>query len=470
VSVPTSLTLPATSARTTGPDAPTALRRVLEGDVSFPGEPGWDAARRAWNLSADLHPAAVVELAHVDDLQQLVRSAAAHDLRVALQATGHGAATLTDLDRTVLARTGRLDRVVVDPVRRRARVGAGVLARDLAAAAARHGLAFLAGSSPDVGVVGYTLGGGVGWLGRRHGLACNTVVAAEVVTASGELLAVDRDHHAELFWALRGGGGAFAAVNALELELVDVPVAHAGTLLWPIERAPEVLHTWRDWTEEVPTSVTSIGRLLRYPPVPALPPAIRGRSFVAVEATVLDPERDADAWLRPLRALRAEVDTFATVAAPDLGQLHGDPEEPVPAATGHRLLRELTVDAVDAILDLAGPQASTSLLAVDVRHLGGELGTSRPGNGVLDRLEAGYALFAVGVPPTPEVASAVERDLDALTDRMAAWDAGVAYLNFADRPVDAARLFGEDRLARLQLVKRTYDPDGRFVSNHPLPA
>jgi hypothetical protein len=444
----------------------TDLRRALRGGLTLPGEPAWDRARQAWNLAVEQRPVAVVDAVDVDDVQTVVRFAATHGLQVAMQATGHGAATLPPLADTVLVRTGAMAAVTIDPDLRRARVGAGAHVGDLVAAAGAHGLAFTAGSSPDVGVVGYTLGGGVGWLARSHGLACNQVVAAEVVTADGEARRVDADHDAALFWALRGGGGAFAAVTALEVALHPIAEVHAGALTWPLEHAADVLHAWRVWTHEVPDRVTSIGRILRYPPLPDLPPELRGQAFVRIEASFLDDEAEADRWLRPLRALRPATDTFATIPAPALGPLHGDPDHPVPSLGDHRLLTALPAAAIDVILDLVGPDRSSPLLAVDLRHLGGASGATAPGHGVLDRIDAAFALFTVGVPVGPDLAAAIGGSMEALGAAVAPWDAGRAYLNFAEQPADPARLFGGDGAARLREVKATYDPMDRFVSTH----
>jgi FAD/FMN-containing dehydrogenase len=440
----------------------------LPGRVVLPGDPAWDRARQAWNLAVDQHPLAVVLPGDAEDVATSVRHAAATGIRLALQATGHGAATL-DLDGVVLVRTDGLLGVEVDPSARRAWIAAGALARDVVAAAAPHGLSFLSGSSPDVGVVGYTLGGGIGWLARRFGLACNTVTAAEVVTADGTVRRVDRDHDPELFWALRGGGGSFAAVTAIEAELFPVAEVHAGTLLWPLDRAAEVVRTWARWTADLPDTVTSIARLLRYPPLPDLPDHLRGRQLVGVEAVFLAGEDDAAIRLRALRALGPEIDTFATRPAAELITLHGDPEHPVPGVATHRLLEALPDEAIDALLALAGPEADSPLLGVDLRHLGGALATDGPDHGALDRIDAAYALFAVGIPMGPELAAALPGHLDALEGALQPWDAGRAYLNFAERPVTPDRLFADDAYRRLQQVRASYDPDGRFVSNHRIP-
>jgi FAD/FMN-containing dehydrogenase len=459
VSVPTRPT--PTPVGSTAVDDDVAARLITADD------PGWDAARAAWNLAVDQRPAAVVHARTPADLAAIVRHVVGSGRRVAVQSTGHGASTLRTGDDVVLVRTGAMVGVEVDAVAQRARVLAGTRVGDLVDAAAADGLAFLAGSTGDVGVAGYTLGGGVGWLARRYGLACNDVTALEVVTADGEVRRVDADHDPELFWALRGGGGSFGAVASLEVALHPVREVYAGQLMWPIERAPEVLHAWRAWTGEVPDTTTSIARLLRFPPLPDLAPHLRGRRFVAVEAACLRPAAAADRSLRALRALRPEIDTFATIPVAGLGQLHGDPDQPVPALADHRLLGEVPSAAIDAVLEAAGPDAVTPLLAVDLRHLGGALARSRPDHGVLDRVDADAAVFAVGLPVGPDLAAAIPAAFDGLRAALAPWDAGRDLLNLADQPSDPARLFG-DRAQRLRAVKAAYDPDHRFVANHPV--
>ena len=166
--------------------------------------------------------------------------------------------------------------------------------------AGEYGLAALAGTSPNVGVVGYTLGGGMGWLARRYGLAANSVTAVEVVTLDGRLVRADADHEADIFWAVRGGGGSVGVVTALEMTLYPVSELYAGALFFPIERSSEVLHAWRRWTDTVPEEVTSLGRLLRLPPVDELPEPIRGREFVIVEAAYFGDATAGADLVRPL--------------------------------------------------------------------------------------------------------------------------------------------------------------------------
>ena len=228
-----------------------ALRAAIAGQVFVPGEAGYDQARQAWNLAVDQRPAVVVEAGSAADVAQAVRYARAHGIRIAPQGTGHGAGPLEPLDGAMLLRTTRMRRVSIDPAARTARAEAGAVWQDVTVPAAQHGLAALAGSSPTVGVTGYTLGGGLGPLARRYGLAANSVTAAELVTPGGDLVRADADHESDLFWAVRGGGGV-GVVTALEMRLDPVRELYAGDLFFPIQRAAEVLHAWREWTATVP--------------------------------------------------------------------------------------------------------------------------------------------------------------------------------------------------------------------------
>ncbi len=284
----------------------------LVGRMVLPGNEGWDLARQAWTRAVDQRPTAVALPESAQDVLAVVNFARAHGLAVAPQGTGHGAFPLGPLDETILLNTTRMRGVQIDPVAGRARVQAGELWGEVATAAAEHGLAGLAGSSPNVGVVGYSVGGGIGWLARRYGLAANSILAADVVTADGRLVHADREHKPDLFWAMRGGGGSFGIVTALEFGLYPVREVYAGVLFWPVERAGEILHAWRDWTEGVPDEVTSVGRLRKMPQIPEVPEQLQGRSFVFVEAAYTGAEADGIELLRPLRALGPEIDTLFT--------------------------------------------------------------------------------------------------------------------------------------------------------------
>lgn len=434
----------------------------------LPGDAGWDEARAAWNLAVDQHPAAVAWPRSADDVAAVVGFAREQGLRVAPQGTGHGAGAMASVSDAVLIQTSHLREVTIDAAAGRARVDAGALWGEVTEPAAAHGLAALAGSSPDVGVVGYCLGGGLSWLARRHGLACNSVTAVELVTADGRHVRATGDHEPELFWALRGGGGSFGVVTAIEIALQPVTEVYAGALMFPWERAGEVLHTWREWTATVPESVTSVGRILQLPPLELLPDFLRGRQLAVVEASVLTDADTGGELLAPLRGLGAEIDTFAMVAPPALDQLHMDPPEPVPALGGSRALAGLPAEAVDALVAAAGPGSGSWLLSVELRHLGGALSRPPDGAGALATAPGDYLMFAVGMTGDPETAAAVAGDVAAVRDAVAPFDAGRGLANFVEEPSTPTAFHDPETLARLQAVKAAWDPDDVLCANHPV--
>jgi len=442
----------------------------LAGTMVLPGDDRFDQARQAWNLAVDQRPAAVAFPESAADIAAAVGWAAERGLRVAAQGTGHNAGPLGSLADTVLVKTGRMRGIQVDPHTRTARVEAGAVWLDVVHAAAAHGLAALAGSSPDVGVAGYTLGGGMSFLGRRYGLAANNVRAIEMVTADGRRVRADREHESDLFWALRGGGGSFGIVTAIEFRLFPLTEAYAGILWYPMERGSEVLHAWAELTRGgPPDELTTVGRFLNLPPIPKIPEPVRGKSFVIVEAYHLGDPAQADALLAPLRGLGPVNDTIATVPIPALSHLHMDPEQPVPGAGDGLMIDQLPGAAIDAFVQAAGPGAAFPLLSVEIRHLGGEFARARPGNGALASIDAGYALYAVGMTPVPELIPPVTAQVETVKNALASWAARQMYLNFAETQHPAAPFWTEQAYQRLRRIKANADPADMIRANHPIP-
>ena len=339
---------------------------------------------------------------------------------------------------------------------------------DVVPAASELGLAALHGSTADVSVVGYSLGGGLGWYARKHGLAANSVTAVELVTADGELVRVDTDHEPELFWALRGGGGNFGVVTALEFDLLEQAEDYAGVLFFPWERADEVLHAWREWLPTTPDELTSVGRIMQFPPFPEVPEPLRGNAFTLVEAVYLGSERDGRELLEPLRALGPALDTFAVVPPAGIAELHMDPPKPVPGVTGSRLLGELPAAAIDELVAVAGPGSGSTLLSVELRQLGGALARSAPEHGAIDTLAGEYAYFGAGIAAAPPLAAANTAQLEQVAETLAPYSAGREYANFTEANGGADRFFADETLARLRAVKADVDPDGVFQANHEL--
>ena len=441
------------------------LPGTLAEKLVLPGEPRWDETRQAWNLAVDQRPSAVALPESVEDVMAVVELASRERLRVAAQCTGHNAAPLGSLDETILLKTSRMRRVEIDPVARIARVEAGALWGEVSEAAADHGLAPLAGTSPDVGVVGYTLGGGVSWLARRHGLASNSVVAVELVNADAEFVRADRSNEPELLWALRGGGGSFGIVTALEFALFPVTEVYAGALFWPIEQAAEVLAAWRAWVDTVPDEVTSVGRLLQFPPIDEVAEFLRGRSFVVVEAAVLADEAVGSEIVRELRELGPELDTFALIPPTSLTTLHMDPEHPVPGSGDGGMLSDLTVEAIDVVV---GAFVGSPLLTCEFRHIGGALAVAAPEHGALVSLDGRFLYFVAGIARTSAAKVAVDRHVDLVKAALGRWGAVRTLPSFMEKPTDPRRFYADGTYRRLRAIKARVDAHGLFRANHPI--
>jgi FAD/FMN-containing dehydrogenase len=445
-----------------------ALNGDFKGAVVAPGEEDWDLARQAFNLHIDQLPDVVALPADAEDVARVVRFAGERGLRIAAQRTGHAATPLGDLTGTILLKTSAMTGAEIDADERRARVNAGAQWQDVVPNAAERGLVALHGSAPDIGIVGYSLGGGIGWYVRKLGLQANSVTAIELVTADGELRRVDADNEPELFWALRGGGGNFGAVTAIEFSLHEVGDLYAGVLFFPFERAAEVLHAWREWIPTVPDEVTSVGRLMQFPPLEEIPEPVRGRSFSLIEVAFMGSEKHGAELVQPLRDLGPVMDTVATVPPTALSEMHMDPPEPVPYVGDDGMLDGLPEKAIDDLVAAAGPGSGSPLLSVELRHLGGAAARREPHHGALAAVEGSILGFWVGMAMDQAGADAVAGHCAAIHEAMAPYAAEHRYLNFAEEDAEPSAFFDAQTLARLREVKAEYDPGDMFRANHPL--
>jgi len=440
---------------------------AIAGRIATPEDSDWDQARAAWNLAADQRPEAVVFAESGDDVAATVRFAAERGLKVATQGTGHGAAPLAPLEGTVLLKTERMRGIDVDPEGRIARLEAGALSLELGEAAGAHGMCSLPGSSPDVGVVGYTLGGGLSWLGRRYGFACNRVAAIELVTAEGEARTVDAENDSDLFWAMRGGGGGYAVVTALRVNLLPIAEVYAGALVFPAEVGAEAVRAYRDWAAGVPDEVSSVVRFLTPPPLPDVPEPIRGRPLLTIDGACIGGQAEGEATIAPLREIGETImDTFAWMPTAGLSRIHMDPENPVPGIGEGMTVSDLPDEAIDAFVSVAGSDSGSPLLLSELRHLGGALGRRAENGGALSHLDAGFVMYSVGLPMTPELGEAIPAHLKRIEQTMSPWRADGHYYNFVEGPCDVDVILPPDVCARLAEVKRRWDPDGRVVANH----
>ena len=437
----------------------------IRGRVATDSDSDWDELRQPWNLAADQRPAAVALVESADDVAKVIGFAAGNDLKVTGQGTGHGAVAMGSLDDTILIKTVKMRGVDVGDGT--ARIEAGVLAEEIGGAAHEKGMSFLPGTSPNVGVTGYTLGGGLSWLGRKYGWACNNVSAIELVAADGEPRTVDANSDPDLFWALRGGGGGFAIVTALHVNLFPVAEVYAGGLLFPPDVTADGLRRYRDWTAEAPEEVGSMVRMLNLPPIPDIPEEIRGKKWLAITACCIGSKEEGEKLIAPLREIgEPAMDAFDQIPGPALSRIAMDPEPPVPGLGHHATVNELPDEALDAFVAAAGPETDSPLLLAELRHLGGALARAPENAGALDKLDAEYVMLGIGMLMDPAMREPIEGQLDKLHDALSPWAADGGYYNYAERSCDVEAILPAETCKRLSQVKRSWDPDNLIVANH----
>lgn len=449
----------------------TELARVLTGGVSRPGDGDHQRFTTGWNTRIRHRPELVVAAAGPDDVAAAVRYAADHDLPVRVQATGHGA--LAPAEGGLLIHTGDWTGVRVDPARRTAEVAGGTRWQQLLDATAPHGLAGLSGSASFVGVIGYAIGGGAGWLARRYGLCSDSIEAAELVTPDGERRWTDAGHEPELWRAVRGGYGNAGVVTALRLRLAPVPQVYAGARSWPIAAAPDILPGYREWARSTPPEVSSAITFVQYPDAPQLPDPVRGQTVIQLRGCVTLPDpatlaTDGAALLRPLTELPgALLDTFRVMPYREVGTVTNDPERPLPR-TGHSTaVTELADPVLDVLAELGRPGAPFVLL--EARHVAGAGGGhSLPG------WDAEFLLFTMAI--TPDEASRTAAA--ALGERLYAASAPWAAPNlpsFVLAPPDPGSVpeavrsaYPPDHYRWLRATRRRTDPGDRFGGDRQL--
>ena len=441
--------------------AASALKAAVQGDVVLPSDPTYDRARFAWNVSTQHQPAVVVMAHSAADVVAAVRFARDLNLEIAVQGTGHGISR--SVDGAMLINTAQMKSVRVNTEAQTAWVEAGMQWGGVLEAAQAVGLAPLLGSSPMVGVVGYTLGGGMGWLARKYGFAADSVRRFEVVTADGHLLQASESENSDLFWALRGGGGAFAIVTGMEIQLYPVSTVYAGNLFYPADSAKQVLQFFRAWTATMPEEMTSSIALANFPPLPQIPEPVRGKSVVIVRALycgdVADGRRYVQQWLEWQQPMMNSFDamSFANVAA-----VSNDPVDPMPAFASGAWLKDLSDEAIDTLVKFGvSVSGSSPLVMTEVRHAGGALARGSERLSAIGHRDAPMVLSLIGVAPTAEVRQFVQGYVDQLKAELAPHMNGV-YMNFLDgkQVGEQTKLaYSPESYERLIAIKAKYDPD-----------
>ncbi|HWG84960.1 MAG TPA: FAD-binding oxidoreductase [Deinococcales bacterium] len=437
---------------------------VAEKSFLRQGEAGYASAISGFKINFTQEPQVVFAARETRDLVDAVRYARAHKLPLSVLSTGHG--QIRANNGGVLVNVSALNGVRIDPVARTARVEAGATWGAVQGAAREHGLAGLAGDSASVGVAGFTLGGGMGWLGRKYGLACDSLLEVELVMADGQLRKVNAGNDPELFWALRGGGGGFGVVAALTFRLYPVPRVLAGQVVFPLEGAAEALRFYRRWVTTLPDEMTTTAALLRGPDIEAMPPFVRGRTALLVRFVHSgDPDAGAD-LLAPLRKLPGVIAEQVVETVPsELAALLGPPPGPMVAFGRGEQFDALSDEAIDALVAYAG-QDNPAPRIVELRHLGGAIARQCYEASAYSQRDAVFLLNANALAPVPQLVEAAKAFAYGIKDVVRPFVTGRVAPNFlqgdegAER--DAAAYQGGNH-ARLQAVKRRVDPDNLFA-------
>ena len=446
------------------------LRTALSGTVFAPEDAGYDEARRLWNAEHVREPAVIAQVHSAEDVQAAVRYAVAEGLEIAVRGGGHNMAGLSSVDGGLMIDLSRLNQVTVDPEARRARVGGGALLRDLDGATQEHGLAVPAGIVSHTGVGGLTLGGGMGLLTRMHGLSIDNLESVQVVTADGSILRAAEDENADLFWAVRGGGGNFGVVTEFEFRLHRVgPIVNYGIAFWGQEQGSEMLRAARDVIPALPREVNVVIACLNAPPAPFVPAEHHFKlGYALVMVGFGSPEQHAEAMAR-IRGLVPPLFEFAT---------------PMPYAAVQQLLDEpnawgafhyekgtyleaLTDAAIDVITDQV-PRKTSPMSATMFYHLDqGYLDAPDDATAFSGQRGERYAMFVIATTPVLEALEPERAWARSFWDAMQPHAISIgSYVNGMAEPEEARiRASYGDKYDRLVELKRKYDPDNVFHRN-----
>jgi hypothetical protein len=446
--------------------SPAGLAQQVAGPVLVAGDEGYAEETFAWNLATPQAPAVVVGATSAEDVQAAVRFAARHELPVAVLATGHG--MVAPSDGALLINVRRLTGVRIDAEAQTATVGAATEWQDVVAAAAEAGLAPVSGSSPNVGAVGYTLGGGLSpVLGRRHGWASDHVRELQLVTPDGELRTVTADSEPDLFWAVRGGKSTLGVVVSMTFALLPVTRFYGGGLYYAAEHAPPLIAEFRRLAALDDDRLTVSFAFLRMPPLPFVPEPLRGRVTLHLRFSYLGSEEEGARLVAPLRAIAPTlIDTVGELPYAEHPAVHNDPLDPVPAYERAALLTAFPAEAAEALVAVAGAGVDTSALLVEVRQLGGALARDPEVPSALSHRDAPFSLLAATMGAPDDAA------LTGIIDALKPWHHPGSFINFlsaADAVPDRVRAaYSPEAFERLLRVKRTYDPANLFRVHHAL--
>jgi FAD/FMN-containing dehydrogenase len=455
-----------------GPTAVAGLRSALEGEVLAPGDVSYDEHRRVWNGSIDRYPALIARCATVDDVRAAIRFGRDHDLVLAVRGGGHSFPGLSTCDGGLLIDLRPMNGVRVDADARVAGVQAGALLGEVDQATQQHGLAVPAGIVSHTGVAGLTLGGGIGWIMRKYGLTVDSLLSADLLTADGVLVTASEDENADLFWALRGGGGNFGVVTDFRFRLHPLgPQVMAGATFWSMDDARQVLAFYRDWIADCPDELMTVVVQRLAPPLPVVPPALVGQPVIAVAACYAGNVDEGERVLRPMRNVGAPVlDLFA----PKPFLVHQQMFDPSFRHGCWYYVRScdvaaLTDDLLDTVVD-HGRRISSPLSSIALWQMGGAVARIADDETAFRGRSTGFTFNINGNSPTADGFDEQRQWARDYWTALAPFHTGV-YVNFLMEEGDARvrQAYGEAKYQRLVTVKRAYDPRNVFRLNQNIP-
>ena len=450
-----------------GTESVAAFASGFGGVALTPGSDGYDEARTVWNGWFDRRPAVVARCRTVADVIDGVRFARESGLPLAIRAGGHSLAGLSSCDDGIVLDLSLMREVVVDAAARTARVQPGATWADFDAATQAHGLASTGGLISHTGVAGLTLGGGIGWLMRKHGLACDNLISAEIVTATGDVVRASSSEDPELLWGLRGGGGNFGVVTSFEFRLHPLDAVVGGVTLFPFECGREVLRAYREWAAELPDEFTTMAAVITAPPAPFVPPELVGKKAVAVLGCWCGEPDAGQQALGRIRALQPAVDVFGSMPYPALqGMLDEGAPWGIRSYTRSGYAADLSDGMIDAALEHAAAMPSP-FSQVHIHHMGGAVARVGEDDTAFGHRRATYVynLNAMWMDPSEDELHS-SRNL-AAAEAFAPFSTGGVYVNFlgneGDERIRAA--YGDAKFERLTRLKATFDPQNLFRLN-----
>ncbi len=443
------------------------LGRNVRGPVLHPGDNGFEDEAAAYNLATVHHPDIVVGATDAQDVVATMKWAATHGVPVAVQATGHGADAA--MEGGLLINTSRMQHFEFDPEARTATVGAGVKWRTVLDAVVPHGLIGVNGSTSDVSVVGYTLGGGLPVMGRVFGFAADHVRSIDVVTADGQLRTVDAEHEPELFGLLRGGKGNLGIVTSMTFDLLPIDDFYAGGVFYPGAAARDVLTAFSQWAPGLPENVSTSVALLRLPDMDIILEPMRGQFLVHLRFCYLGDEESGARLLAPMREAAPPVmDMVAPMSYLDIDMVHMDPPVPVPFMHAGEFLNAFNTDVITALLREAGPDSDCPLLEVEIRLMGGAYARATDGTDAVSGRDEPFILVLIGLVAPPNI-DRNPASIESIFRAMAPYTSGRTFVNLHGAPgdeADRARAWSDETYARLVRAKSIYDPHNLLRFQH----